>query len=294
MVSDPKTPVTPARIWREPLIHFLVAGVILFGVYQAVVPQDQQTVRIDRNELAWMESMWLSQWRRPPTPDEFEQLVDRRIREEIYAREAQAMGLDRNDVILRRRLAQQLESLIDDEASLAEPTEAQLEIYFSEHISQYQRPASIRFRHLFFNSDLRGKDVAKADAMRALPALAVVDTVKDDPFPGPKDITAAIDALSPVFGRGFQHRLESIAADTSPGQWIGPIESAYGEHLVRIDEYVPGAPADFAGVRESVIADWRRRHIAAVADSRYADMRRKYRVIIDSTPDSPAPQSATR
>ena len=270
------------RFWREPLTRFFAAGAALFVLYALVgdrAPTDDRRIVIDRYELEALAALWQAQWRRPPTRDELTRLVVDRVREEVLYREALALGLDENDVLVRRRLAEKLEMALNDVAATAEPSADELRGYLESHADRYVEPARLTLTHRFFSRDRRG-DSADADARAALAPLTAGGTVDDDSFHAAKALTLE-DAgrLEQIFGTAFRDAVvEHAERPGSRHAWFGPVSSAYGAHLVRVDAYREGRRRSLDEVRETVLDDWRRDHVAAREAERYAEMRASYDV----------------
>ena len=132
LASGKPAPSLLRRWLREPLLHVLLIGAALFAVYYALNPgagqrQDSNRIVITADDLAQIRIAWMAQWQRPPTPDEMRNLLDGKIREEVLSREATALGLDKDDTIIKRRLAQKMEFVMDDVAALREPTDDELQ-----------------------------------------------------------------------------------------------------------------------------------------------------------------------
>ena len=270
------------RFWREPLTRFLAAGAGLFVLYALVgnrAPTDDRHIVIDRYELETLAALWQAQWRRPPTRDELSRLVVDRVREEVLYREALALDLDENDVLVRRRLAEKLEMALNDVAATAEPSGDDLRRYFESHADRYVEPPGLTLTHRFFSRDRRGGS-AEADARAALEALAAGGTVDDDSFHAAKTLELEdADRLERVFGTEFRDAVVDHAArPRSRHAWFGPVPSAFGAHLVRVDAYTEGRPRTLDEIRETVLDDWRREHVAAREAERYAEMRAGYEV----------------
>ncbi len=270
------------RFWREPLTRFFAAGAGLFVLYALAgsrAPADDRRIVIDEYELQALAALWQAQWRRPPTQDELTRLVVDRVREEVLYREALALDLDENDVLVRRRLAEKLEMALNDVAATAEPSDDDLRRYFESHADRYVEPAGLTLTHRFFSRDRRG-DSAEADARRALEALVAGGTADDDSFHAAKTLTLQ-DAgrLERIFGTAFRDAVvEHAGRPRSRHGWFGPVPSAYGAHLVRVDAYTEGRRQTLDEVRETVLDDWRRDHVAARESERYAEMRARYEV----------------
>ena len=270
------------RFWREPLTRFFAAGAGLFLLYALVgdrAPADDRRIVIDRYELEALAALWQAQWRRPPTRDELTRLVVDRVREEVLYREALALELEENDVLVRRRLAEKLEMALNDVAATAEPSADELRGYFESHADRYVEPPGLTLTHRFFSRGRRG-DSAEADARTALEALVAGGTADDDSFHAAKTLELQdADRLERIFGTEFRDAVvEHAARPRSRHAWFGPVPSAYGAHLVRLDAYREGRRRTLDEVREAVLDDWRRDHVAARESERYAEMRARYDV----------------
>lgn len=254
---------------REPLFHFLAAGALIFVLYGVFGgdTDDSRTITVTAGQVDRLEQVFAGQWRRPPTPEELAGLVDAHIEEEILYREAVALGLDVDDTIVRRRLAQKMQFLIEDTAAPTEPADAALVAYFEQHRERFRSPTILSFTHIYFSSDRR--DNAQADAQSTLASLGELDRAPDqgDPFMLRHDYADVTeDEISRLFGREFGAALFALPAS----DWQGPVRSGYGYHLVRIvAKTVPPEP-EFAAVRTDVLAAYmdseRRRLNAAVLD----------------------------
>jgi hypothetical protein len=160
-----------SRIIHEPLIHFLIAGVLIFAVYNAVdgeaVESSPNAIVIGDAEMQFLRAQFEKLWGRPPADQELPPLVREFIREEVLYREGMAMGLDQDDVIVRRRIGQNMEFLIGDLAVPAEPDDETLAKYLEANRDKYLEPPRLTFTHVYFSVDRRGEE-ARADAEAAL------------------------------------------------------------------------------------------------------------------------------
>jgi hypothetical protein len=269
------------RLWREPLVRFFGIGAGLFLVYAVAGPRlstEDRYIDIDQYELEVLAALWQAQWRRPPTSGELTQLVMDRVREEVLYREALALNLDDNDVLVRRRLALKLEMALNDVAATVEPNDDDLKQYFQRHGDLYVDPPGLTLTHRFFSDAARG-DKAETDARTALGSLIAGLAVEDDSFHAAKTLTLEdADRLEQIFGTGFRDAVVEEAATPSQRAWFGPVRSAYGVHLVRVDDFRKARQRTFEEVGEQVLDDWRRDYIAARESERYAEMRALYDV----------------
>lgn len=286
-LSEPAT-----RFVREPLFHFLLLGALLFAVHAVLrdnaAPSDQ-VIRIGAPEIERLGAQWTKQYQRPPGPAELRALIEARVRDEVLYREALAMELDKDDSTIRRRLAQKLEFLIEDVAAAREPSAAELSTFFEERQAAYRLPARVSFSHVYFSPDRRGR-AAKADASLALadlragtlPASAADqgDRFMMGQFYGEqsaKDVEA-------VFGPEFARAVFDVALGAG---WHGPIASAHGWHLVRVEaRTAPRLPA-LAEVADQLRQDWFYQQRRQANEAIFKQLLSRYEVVIEGGAPTP-------
>ena len=250
------------KFLREPLVHFLAIGVALFVIYaywgQQDVAENERTITITTGEINWLTDAWQKRWNRPPTAEERDGLIQKYLREMILYREAVAMSLDKDDTVIRRRLAQKLEFLSQDLISPQPPTENELQSYFEAHIDRYRAPDLITMTHVFIDPDKRG-DRTLADAEVIKKQLqALKEPPQDarsygDPFMLQSYYPERSEAeLLKLFGSGFARSVFELTSQ----QWHGPVLSGYGTHLVYVHDHQKAQPPVFADVKEQVRQQW--------------------------------------
>jgi hypothetical protein len=266
------------REWlREPLVHFVAIGALLFilsGTLGSSAPVDD-TIVVSTPEIARLVQLFTAQWQRPPTRTELDNLIEQHIREEVLYREAVAMGLDQNDTIVRRRIVQKLEFLSQDLVD-ENPSDAELRAFFGEHSDRYIEPAVISFEHVFLNPDDHGEALA-AVAARTLSRLRAGDdpATLGDTFLLPASFAQrSTRELSGLFGENFAASLEELGA----GEWLGPVTSGYGVHMVRIDDRIASHPMDFEANRDKVRTDYLSASRREADAAMYARLRARYRI----------------
>jgi parvulin-like peptidyl-prolyl isomerase len=283
------------HLLREPLLHFAVAGALLFAVYgylnrgRADGDAPKQIV-LTQGDLSQIVVLFQSQWRRQPTPEELARLVENKVQEEILYREALALGLDENDTIVKRRMAQKMQFLAEDVAAAREPSAAELESWYANNTEKFAQPARVSFRHLYFSPDRRGER-ARGDATRALSQLAAeaedskLASSLADPFMFQDYYRdRAPDSVAKEFGPRFAEALVEL----TPGSWQGPIESGYGWHLVFVDTVVPGRVPAFEEVEPDVKTAWLAEQKAQAWRKAYEEMRATYTVLLPAPPSEVA------
>ena len=285
------------RWLREPLLHFLLLGMALFAIYGymhrglgGVEPSRQIALTLD--DLRTMDAYFESQWHRPPTPQEFQALVEDKVREEVLYREGLAMGLDKDDTIVKRRMAQKMQFLAEDVAAAHEPSTAELKSWFDKNSQKFALPSRYSFRHLYFSPDKRGKN-AQNDAAKALSKIAgqsedsklaasLADQFMFQDYYGDR----APSAIAKEFGPQFAVALEKV----KPGSWQGPIESGYGWHLVFIDTVIPGRIPTFEEIEPDAKTVWLGEQKQQAWAKAYKEMRDKYAVLLPAPPEKGAPE----
>ncbi len=279
--------VTVRRWLREPLLQFLLLGFVLFVVYDVRAryagPREwSDRIELTPDDLRQIGIAWVAQGRAAPSPEEMRILADARVREEILYREALALGLDKDDTIVRRRLAQKMEFLFEDVAKLREPTADELRAWFEKNAERFTLPARATFRHLYFSPDRRGTS-AHDEAARALQRVAGAPmdspeaTALGDPFMF-QDYYGdrAPDDVAKTFGPGFARALFQV----TPGTWTGPIESGYGWHLVWVDALTPARAPAFEEVGPDARTGWIEDERTEIRQKAFEAMRARYEVVL--------------
>jgi hypothetical protein len=274
------------KLLRDPLLHFLILGAAFFVVYALATglfsSDDVRRIEIDTSEIEFLASGFERQWGRPPTPEELQGLVESRVREEILYREALAVGLDRNDVVVRRRMVQKMELLTQDLALLADPTEDELRKFFEERREDYRIPPRLSFSHVYFNVDRRGA-AAEEDARRVLAELrAGTPPPRRAPERGDSIMIEYDYALATPgeVRRDFGNRFADTLFELEPG-WRGPVVSGYGLHLVNIGERVKGRIPEFEEIRDRLVQDYNRLRRDRASEALYESLAGQYEVVID-------------
>jgi hypothetical protein len=271
------------RWFREPLLHFLVLGAVLFWLAGALGDPAQgrrDRIVLSAGDVEQIAAGFERTWQRPPTQAELAGLLEDRVREEIFYREALALGLDRDDTIVRRRMRQKMEFLSEDLAAL-EPGDADLEAWLAANPDAFRQEPRVAFRQIYLSRDRRGASV-QGDAERLVAELRAQDGTVDlatrgDPLPLPaeSDGLSASEA-SRLFGAAFAARLLEL----EPGRWEGPVESAYGLHAVFVRERVPGRDPALAEVRDAVAREWQAERRRQAREDSYRALRSRYEVEI--------------
>jgi parvulin-like peptidyl-prolyl isomerase len=234
--------------YKDPLLFFLLVGALIYAASQwAAQNDDEYNIIVGEADVQRISDQWSMQMRRPPNSQELQGLVDQFIREEIYYREALRMGLDANDTIVRRRMVQKLTFLTEDIATSAAFTEGDLQAFYQDNLANYQLAERYSFKHRYFSLDRRGN--ARADATAALADT----TITGDPFMLQREYALRSEReIGDLFGRQFATSLVEMQPQDS---WQGPIQSAYGWHVILLTDKRPASVQPFTSVRERVLSD---------------------------------------
>jgi hypothetical protein len=282
---------------REPLLHFLLLGAGLFLLYGWIggpAVGEGSDIIITQGRIAQLAAGFERMRQRPPDRAEVDELIADAIREEIYYREAKALRLDEDDVLVRRRLRQKLEFLSEGTAPVPEPTDAQLQAFLEANAERFRLEPRLSFRHVYFNPQRNGVGEDGAVALlRDLRSGAVrdVDGLGDPFLLARRFEHATASELTQLFGEGFATTLQ----DLPPGSWHGPVKSGYGVHLVQVQrrdaERMPTLADVREGVRREWMHDWRQRENTRF----YAELRDRYTVTVEGREDGTgAPLALTR
>ena len=267
------------RLLREPLLHFFLGGALLFGVYgwlQDGRSNSPTEVVVSRGQVRSLQLQFERVWQRPATSDELQGLIDGWVKEEIFYREGIAMALDRDDPVVRRRVGQKLEFILDS-AAPASPTDAELQSWLDAHPGDYQTEPTYSLRQVFFNPARHG-DALSADVAAARRDLESGKAIEGDATLLPHEMNAArATDVARAFGNEF---LEGLGT-TAIGGWHGPMRSDFGVHLVELTERRDGGQAALNDVRAQVERDLLHARTEDAKAAVYERMRANYRVRID-------------
>lgn len=270
-------------------MHFLILGGAIFAWFDLTSPP-QDVAEVDRivitgAELERASLAWSQRRQRPPDPEELQGIVDELVRQEVLYREALALGLDRDDVVIRSLLRQKFEFVTQDLGYETEPDEAVLREYHAQNAERYSQAARLSFSQIMFSIDKRGSQ-AQADARQVLTDLQggkgpeAAEILGDGGALGPAYDDLADFEIEALFGPDFSHAILTVEA----GRWSGPIQSGFGYHLVWVTKRADGAPIPFAEVAQKVRDDWIYEQRAVSNEAIYRKLLERYDVTIEAIP----------
>jgi len=267
------------RFLREPLLHFIALGGLFFLIYTAVNDVSENstdTIVITPERIGQIATGFKQVWHRMPTAEELDNLIKEEVRSEVYYRDALALGLDKNDAIVRRRLRQKMEFLTDTGIYLQEPSTGELETFFAANEQTYRSEPRLAFEQIYL-----GKSPPEYTISQTLKTLRS-ETAIDPSTVGQHTLLPAQlklsppDAIDSVFGKGFYRQIAELA----PGEWVGPVTSVYGVHLIRTLDGRPARLPPLEEVRDSVLKDWKSAKARENRQQDYTKRRSRYIVEI--------------
>jgi len=273
------------RVLREPLTHFLGLALGIFLLYGAVnrsIESQADEIIVTSAKIEQLAGLFAKTWQRPPSERELKGLIDDYVKEEIYNREALLLGLDRDDTMIRRRLRQKMEFLVDAEVDAMAPTDAQLEVYLKSNADQFRIAPMMAFEQIYLSPIKRG-DRISADAQE------ILDDVRGNAQSDPKKLgdqtllpptlpLVAKATINQTFGGTFADELEKLPEN----QWSGPVPSSYGLHLVRVSERKEGRNPALSEVRDAVAREWSNTRRKALEAERIEALLKRYNVTIET------------
>lgn len=285
------------KVLKEPLLHFLLLGVAFFVLFEWVAGdagteiERAEKIVVTEGRIRALSQNFSRVWQRPPSEQELDGLIQEHIREEILYREALAIGLDRDDTIVRRRMRQKIEFLSEDIASLDEPSDEELQAFLAAQPERFREESRFSFRQVYVNTQKRGK-VAEADALALLAELRE----QNGDASGVGDQLMVQETFNYESARQVARALGSqfleALVDCPIGSWQGPIASGFGLHLVFLSERIDGRVPGLAEVRDAVVREWSAEERKKANEALYEMLRERYTVTVVRPVTVPSPQVA--
>jgi hypothetical protein len=272
------------RMIREPLLQFLLIGLLLFTLYAVVSGgkwRGDRRITINDAIVAAIVERYQGLWRRPPTRDELQTLIDEYISDEVRFREGVALGLDKDDPVIRRRVLQKLEVISEESNRRAVPTDEQLQAYLEAHADRYAAPGTVAFDQVIFDPARHG-EATQAHISVALAHLRADSSSVGvgDPSLLPRHVSeVSVDQVTRDFGEEFA----AAVVNLSVGSWEGPVRSAFGLHLVRVVSRSPSRPSTLAESRAALERDYDNDQRLLAAQEYERRLRQDYEIIIESS-----------
>jgi hypothetical protein len=284
------------RLLREPLLQFLALGAMLFALYGLAGKRSAEApekIVVSASRVANLGDGFARTWRRLPNQPELQGLIEDYIRDEVFYREGRAAGLDRDDVIIRRRVRQKMEFLADD-MSVPEPSDEQLAAYLASNPERFRAEDQLTFHQVFLSATRRANtidsDSEQIGSILARADGAVDATVLGDPFLlGEEFRSVSPSKVTSIFGESFAKQISVM----EKGRWQGPISSGFGQHFVFISEWVSGNLPPLDAVRPVVHREWANARRLEAEQKLYASLRNRYEIVVEE-PRAKAAEAASR
>ena len=266
----------------EPILHFLLIGIALFGAYHWIAPGDSggRRIVVSQGVVNDLVTQHVAARGREPSAVELNHLIESYVREEVLYREGVRLGLDRDDIVVKRRVRQKMEVIAEEDASTRAPTDADLSAYLTANQARFVQPAILTFEQVFLGHPASGPEVVHAVAITREGLRSGTDPEKlGKPTLLPRRMTRTpADVVARDFGDSFADALEKVPV----GEWVGPIDSGFGAHYVRVADRTPAAAPQLAAVRDQVVRDWENERRQRARNDAYTKMRGEYQVSIET------------
>jgi PPIC-type PPIASE domain len=277
------------KLLSEPTLHFLLIGIALFAAYQWRAPGDSSGRRIviTQGVVDDLVTQHVAAKGREPSAAELKYLIESYVRDEVLYREGVSLGLDRDDIVVKRRVRQKIEIIAEEEGSTGAPTDADLSAYLAAYPARFVQPAVLTFEQVFLGESTSGPGVVRAVAV-AREALRIGTDAEQLGKPSllPRRMTATpADLVARDFGDAFAATLEKVPV----GEWAGPIDSSFGAHYVRVSERTPPVAPQLGAVRDHVVREWENERRRRARTDAYEKMRAEYEISIEATPPRERP-----
>ena len=277
------------KLLGEPMLHFLLIGIVLFGGYRWMAPDDSggHHIVITQGVVADLVTQHLAARGREPSSTELNHLTESYVRDEILYREGVRLGLERDDIVVKRRVRQKIEMIAEEDASTRAPTDEDLSAYLTANPARFVQPALLTFEQVFLGQPTAGPGVVHAVAvMRAGLRNGTEPERLGKPTLLPYRMTRTpADLVARDFGAFFAAALEKVPV----GEWVGPIDSSFGAHYVRVSARTPAVAPQLTAVRDQVAREWENERRQHARNDAYARMRRGYEVTIETKPRAEHP-----
>jgi len=271
------------KLLGEPMLHFLLVGTALFAAYRWTAPSDSggRRIVITQGVVDDLVTQHVAARGREPSARELNQLIESYVHDEILYREGVRLGLERDDIVVKRRVRQKIEMIAEEDASTRAPTDADLSAYLVANQARFVQPAIVTFQQVFIGESTSGPGVrAVAFTREALRKGGdPEDLGKPTLLPHRMTRTPA-DLVARDFGASFAAALEKVPV----GEWVGPVDSSFGAHSVRVSDRTPAVAPELAAIRDQVVREWENERRQRARDDTYMKMRGEYQVTIEPEP----------
>jgi hypothetical protein len=270
------------KLLGEPMLHFLLLGIALFGAYRWVSQGDSggRRIVITQGVVDDLVTQYVAARGREPSATDLNHLIESYVRDEILYREGVRLGLERDDIVVKRRVRQKIEMIAEEDASTRAPSDADLSAYLTANPARFVQPAVLTFEQVFIGESTSGPGMVPAVALTREALRNGADSEQlGKPTLLPHQMTRTpADLVARDFGASFAAALEKVPV----GEWVGPIDSSFGAHYVRVLERTPAVAPQLAAVRDHVVREWENERRQRARNDAYTKMRGEYQVSIET------------
>ncbi|MCZ0964372.1 peptidylprolyl isomerase [Paracoccus benzoatiresistens] len=264
------------RLVREPLVHFFIIAAALFGLFAILddtpAPMEETRLVVTDEDARRLAAEFAATWQRPPTVAELDYMIGQRVREEVYVREALALGLDRDDAVIRNRLRMKMEFLTESGVE-AIASDATLEAHLASHPERFSQPPLVAFEQVLLDDALGAGEVmqvaARLNAGEGAGGAARAALLPPAFGPSPEHV------VDGTFGKGFFDALVALPER----RWSGPVKTPFGRHLVRVTDRRAARLPTLGEIRREVESDWRGTVRAALREARFEALLSRYEIV---------------
>jgi peptidyl-prolyl cis-trans isomerase C len=266
------------KILKEPLLHFAVISVFIFILYDVIGQKQEKTdeITVTLNDINNLKSNWINKWGVSPTEEELNSLIDEHIKEEIFYREALANGLDDNDLMVRRRMAQKIEFILDDNIADKDPTEDDLKNYFEENKSKFIDGKKYSFYQISFLNDSVKAEKTKS-VLTSSSDTSLIKKMNNQTGIPIHFSNKTAEEIDRVFGQNFHDTLSNMQLN----QWNGPFQSGYGFHLILVYKITDGTIPDYESVKTRIYESWIQNETKQKRSQMFNELKARYSVKIE-------------
>ena len=267
------------KLLGDPTLHFLLIGIALFAAYQWRSPGDSagRRVVITQGVVDDLVVQHVSAKGRDPSPAELNNMIASYVHDEILYREGVGLGLDRDDLVVKRRVRQKIEIIAEEEGSTGIPSDDELSLYLAANQARFIQPAVLSFEQVFLGDAIEDPGVVRAVAITgaALRRGTDAEQLGNGTLLPRRMMATPADLVARTFGESFAIALEQVPV----GEWAGPISSSFGLHYVRVSDRTSSLVPQLDAVRDAVVREWEHERRERARTDAYEKMRADYVVV---------------
>jgi peptidyl-prolyl cis-trans isomerase C len=271
------------RLFASPLTHFLFVGFLIFiSSYYITKRRDAHKIIIDKAVVEKLITAWQTQFGKMPTDRELKIATDDYVKQEVLFREAETLGLNKEDEIIKRRLQQKMAFILKDNIVVPDPSESVVEEYYKKNSTKFSDAPKVSFTHIYFTVDNGSAEQAKQRANTILRTLEK-DGLRRAPELGDRfmllydynDINKT-DATGLFGASPFTDSLFTVKEN----QWTGPFLSGYGWHLLYVNKRLQKTTPPLNEIKDRVMESYKNDKLEEMDNEAIEKLIEKYSIEI--------------